>query len=70
MSRLGSIAATLRLRSTSRVSTLITTCDRDLLRDPTLRIAVDRCLERLRRDLVRVPTIHRESYPIVALHTG
>jgi hypothetical protein len=70
MSRLGSIAAVLRLRSTSRVSALITTCDRDLRSDPMLRIAVDRCLDLLRRDLVRIPTIHRESYPAVALHTG
>ena len=70
MSRLGSIAAVLRLRSTSRVSALITACDRDLRHDPMLRIAVDRCLDLLRRELVRVPTIHRESYPAVALHPG
>ena len=51
MSRLGSIAAVLRLRSTSRVSALIAECDRDLGGDPMLRIAIDRCLELLRRDL-------------------
>jgi hypothetical protein len=36
MARLGSIAAVLRLRSTSRVSGLIVLCDRDLARDPML----------------------------------
>lgn len=67
MARLGAIAATLRLRSTSRVSALIAECDQELARDALLRAAVDRCLEILRRDLVRVATIHREHYPSVAM---
>ena len=70
MARLGSIAAVLRLRSTSRVSALIATCDRDLGKDPMLRIAVDRCIDLLRRELVRVPAMHRESYPAITLHPG
>ncbi len=68
MSRLSALAAVLRLRSTSRVSALIAECDRDLARDPMLRIAIDHCVDILRRDLVRVPTIHRESYPAVQIH--
>jgi putative transposase len=70
MARLGSIAAVLRLRSTSRVSALIAECDRDLGRDQNLRIAEDRCVDLLRRDLRRVPVLHRESYPAAALHAG
>ena len=65
MSRLGSIATILRLRSTSRVSALIAQCDRELQSDIHLRIAVDRCLDLLRRKLERVPVMHRESYPSV-----
>jgi hypothetical protein len=63
MSRLGSIAAVLRLRSASRVSALIAECDRDLGHHATLQTAVDRCLDLLRRDLVPAPLSHREFYP-------
>jgi putative transposase len=66
MRRLGSIASALRLRSTSRVSTMIAQCDRDLSGDVQLRDIVDRCLELLRRSRVQIPTIHLESYPSVA----
>ncbi|HUF17986.1 MAG TPA: transposase [Thermoanaerobaculia bacterium] len=45
---LRSIAASLRLRSTGRASDLIRICDAELDRDPLLRIAVDRCCDRLR----------------------
>jgi hypothetical protein len=70
MARLGSIAAVLRLRSTSRVSALITECDQELGKDRNLRIAVDRCLDLLRRGLVPVPALHRQSYPAATLHAG
>ena len=70
MARLGSIAAVLRLRSTSRVSALIVECDHELGKDRNLRIAVDRCIDLLRRDLVTVPALHRQSYPAAALHAG
>jgi putative transposase len=68
MARLGAIGTVLRLRSTSRVSCLIAECDRELERDPLLRIAIDRCIDLLRINLVRVPIVHRESYPGTALH--
>jgi hypothetical protein len=35
-----------------------------------LRIVVDRCIDLLRRELVRVPAMHRESYPAITLHPG
>jgi hypothetical protein len=70
MARLGAIAAVLRLRSPSRVSALIAECDHDLGDDRNLRIAVDRCLDLLRRDLVPMSTLHRQSYPAAALHAG
>jgi putative transposase len=70
MARLGSIAAVLRLRSSSRVSALIAACDRRLGKDEDLRIAVDRCLDLLRRDLVPVALRHRESYPGAVFHAG
>jgi putative transposase len=63
MSRLGKIAAVLRLRSTSRVSSLIRSCDRELDKDRALRIAVDRCLDLLRTGLPVVSIQHLESYP-------
>lgn len=63
MSRLGEIATVLRLRSTSRVAALIAACDRDLNRDRSLRIAVDRCIDLLRSDLELLPVFHREMYP-------
>jgi hypothetical protein len=66
--RLGSIGTVLRLRSTSRVSALIAECDRDLgeRKNKNLRIAVDRCLDLLRRDMQPVATLHRQVYPSVA----
>jgi putative transposase len=67
MSRLSLIAATLRLRSPSRVSALIVQCDGELERKKSLRIAVDRCLDLLRRDLVRVPVVHPQEYPGTSL---
>jgi hypothetical protein len=69
MARLAAIAAVLRLRSPSRVSALIAACDHDLGDDRNLRIAVDRCVALLRRGLVPVSTLHRQSYPAAALHT-
>jgi hypothetical protein len=65
MSRLGGIGAGLRLRSTSRVSELIAECDRDLNQKEHkhLRIAIDRCLDLLRRDLKPVVARHHELYP-------
>jgi hypothetical protein len=45
-SRLRSIAATLRLRSSGHISDLIATCERELDRDGLLRSIVDRCLTR------------------------
>ena len=48
MHRLRSIAAALRLRSSGRASDLIRLCDAALDRDPLLRIAADRCCDRLR----------------------
>jgi len=63
MARLGSIATALRLRSTSRVSELIRECERQLKRDPLLRVGIDACVERLRRGLVRVPVVHDQVHP-------
>ena len=48
MHRLRSIAASLRLKSSGRASDLIRLCDRELDRDPLLRLAADHCCERLR----------------------
>ncbi len=70
MCRLGSIAAVLRLRSTSRVSALIADCDRELSRDRNLRIAVDRCVDLLRRELKLLPALHREFYPAASLRAS
>ena len=56
------------LRSTRGVSALIAECDRDLGSHPMLRIAIDRCLELLRRDLVKVPVRYREHDPANTLH--
>jgi len=57
--RLGAIGTVLRLRSTSRVSQLIAECDADVDRkeNPMLRIAIDRCLDLLRRE--RKPVMPR-----------
>src|SRR5512140_58164 len=63
--RLGGIGTVLRLRSTSRVSELIAECDRDLGRPEHmhLRIAIDRCVEVLRREMKPVMPRFREFYP-------
>ncbi len=63
--RLGGIGTVLRLRSTSRVSELIAECDRDVDRKDNkyLRIAIDRCLALLRRDMKPVMPRFREFYP-------
>jgi putative transposase len=63
MARLGKIAAVLRLRSTSRVTSLIRACDRDLDKDCFLRAAVDRCLDLLRIGLPLSPVRYPEYYP-------
>ena len=68
MSRLGGIATVLRLRSTSRVSALIAQCERQLSAEPLLRVAIDRCLDLLRKELVPAPIIHQQSYPGTSLH--
>ncbi|MEO6486927.1 MAG: hypothetical protein ABIO78_03175, partial [Thermoanaerobaculia bacterium] len=47
--RLREIAASLHLRSTGRVSTLIGTCDRALDRDESLRACADHSFELLAR---------------------
>jgi putative transposase len=49
-SRLRSIAATLRLRSSGHISSLVAACERELARDGVLRSIVDRCLGLLRSD--------------------
>jgi REP element-mobilizing transposase RayT len=63
--RLGAIGTVLRLRSTSRVSELIAECDRDVDRKENkhLRIAIDRCLDLLRREMKPVMPRFREFYP-------
>jgi putative transposase len=72
MARLGAIGTVLRLRSTSRVSELIARCDRDVRKAEYkhLRIAIDRCLDLLRRDLKRVMPVHREFYPAASPHAA
>ena len=70
--RLGGIGTVLRLRSTSRVSELIAECDSDV-RKPEhthLRIAIDRCLDLLRRDMKRVMPVHRQFYPAASPHAA
>jgi hypothetical protein len=70
--RLAAIGTVLRLRSTSRVSELIAECDRDV-RKPEhkhLRIAIDRCLDLLRRDMKRVMPVHRQFYPAASPHAA
>jgi len=63
--RLGGIGTVLRLRSTSRVSELIAECDREVDRkeNKQLRIAIDRCLDLLRRAMKPVMPRFREFYP-------
>jgi putative transposase len=68
MSRLSGIATVLRLRSTSRVSALIAQCERELSADPLLRVAIDRCTDLLRKELVPANVIEQRSYPGTALH--
>ena len=72
MARLGGIATVLRLRSTSRVSQLIAECDRDvgLSEHRDLRIAIDRCLDLLRRERQPVMPMFRECYPSIGGHAG
>ena len=69
-SRLGGIGTVLRLRSTSRVSELIAECDRDVDRKENLplRIAIDRCLDLLRRERKPVMPVFREISP--SAHVG
>ena len=68
MARLGAIGTVLRLRSTSRVSALIAECDRDLGQPEQkhLRIAIDRCLDLLRRERKPVMPQFREFYPSIS----
>lgn len=68
MSRLGAIGTVLGLRSTSSVSELIAECDRDvgLPEHKNLRIAIDRCVELLRRDLRPVMPAFREFFPSIS----
>ena len=63
--RLGGIGTVLRLRSTSRVSKLIAECDRDVdqKENKYLRIAIDRCLALLRREMKPVMPRFTEFYP-------
>ena len=61
MRKLTGIAEVLGLRSTSRVSAMITECDRDLGEDDMLRITVDRCIDLLRQRPVPVMTQHLQS---------
>src|SRR5512142_814364 len=60
--RLGGIGTVLRLRSTSRVSELIDQCARegDRKENKHLRIAIDRCLDILRREMKPVMPRFRE----------
>ena len=70
--RLGAIGTVLRLRSTSRVSELIAECDRDVDRKEQkhLRIAIDRCLDLLRREMRPVMPRFVVSYPSITPHAG
>ncbi len=70
--RLGGIGTVLRLRSTSRVSELIAECDRDVDRPEHkhLRIAIDRCLDLLRRERKPVMPRFQEFYPAVSPYAG
>ena len=63
MARLASLAAVLRLRSASHVSRLIGQCDRELRTDKQLRVVIDTCLVRLRREVVPVAANHRQVFP-------
>lgn len=63
------IAASLLLRSSGRVSDLISTCDAELDRRPLLRPAIDRCCDLLRGSpdtSPHLPTNHRLIIPAVA----
>lgn len=70
--RLGAIGTVLRLRSTSRVSELIAECDRDVgaAEHQHLRVALDRCLDLLRREMKPVMARFREFYPAVSPHAA
>ena len=71
-SRLGAIGTVLRLRSTSRVSELIAECDCDVVdkKQKQLRIAIDRCLDLLRREMKPIMPRFALSFPAVAQHAG
>ena len=64
MSRLGEIATVLRLRSTSRVASLIRICEARLREDRGLQVSVDRCLDLLRSGYQPSPAVHLESQPL------
>ncbi len=70
--RLGAIGSVLRLRSTSRVSELIAECDHDVDQPEQkhLRIAIDRCLDLLRREMKPVMPRFQVFYPAVSPHAG
>jgi REP element-mobilizing transposase RayT len=68
MERLGAIATSLRLKSTSRVSMLIRECDEQLDRDKTLRAAIDRCVERLRGGVLPASVMRRQIDPELTIH--
>jgi REP element-mobilizing transposase RayT len=61
MWRLCGIAEALGLRSTSRVAAMIAECDRDLKGDVLLHVAVDRCLDLLRRRRSSTPEVHQAA---------
>ena len=74
-SRLGALGTLLRLRSTSRVSELIAQCDRDVgdVDDKDhrhLRIAIDRCLDLLRREMKPIMLRFAVSFPGLAPYGG
>src|SRR5512142_1492595 len=70
--RLGAIGTVLRLRSTSRVSELIAECDHDVdqKEQKHLRIAIDRCLDLLRRAMKPVMPRFQEFYPAASPHAS
>jgi REP element-mobilizing transposase RayT len=67
MRRLCGIAEALGLRSTSRVSTMIAECDRELNEDVLLHTAIDRCLDLLRRRPTSTAAAHQPAASTLAL---
>ena len=61
MERLSGIAAALRLRSTSTVTAMIETCDRELGKDADLLEKLDRCRDVLRRGPSQVLTAKQRA---------